>query len=119
MRLLQKNQQTFYYAIYLNRDEDVRDDDGNLTGDKKPVYDSPKKATGNISTSIGELDEKIFGGITDYSRTVCTTAELPEKTRVWIGIVPDTQETPHNYEVKRKGDSLNETIYALQEVTVQ
>ena len=119
MRLLQKNQKIFYYSIYLNREEDVLDDEGNLTGDKKPVYGPPTEASGNISTSIGELDEKIFGGITDYSRTVCTTAELPEKTRVWIGIVHDTQETPHNYEVKRKGDSLNETIYALQEVTVQ
>ena len=58
MRGLEKNKQSFWYALY-ERSEPILDEGGNEIGEK-PIYGNPIKESGNISEAIGSTEKAGF-----------------------------------------------------------
>lgn len=107
-----------YYALRTGETANV-DEYGNETGEYTLTYGDPIELRCNISAAVGEDAVSAFGSMTDYSRTVCvsdTGCPMDEDSIVWFGVEPDE---PYNYVVKRKADSKNGLLYALQEVAVR
>ena len=118
MRSLNRNKRPIYYALYI-KDEEIRDEHGNETGETKPIHGEPHKLLCNISATTGEDSVQAFGSFTNYSRVICvadTNCPITEKCVVWFEVLP---EEPYNYIVTRKADSKNGILYALQEVKVR
>lgn len=121
MRTLKRNQQPVYYALYKG-EAGLTDQYGDPTGEMLPEYDTPVKIMCNVSPSRGNADSELFGITLDYSKSLCVedvNCPIQEDTILWIGKVPDEEWTvPHNYIVKAVAKSLNNIVYAVQEVKV-
>lgn len=118
MRALQRNKQTFYYALYLGATESV-DEDGYYTGEMTSSYSTPVEARANISPARGEADVELFGITEQYTKTIVTTdmnCPIDTTSQLWIGI-PITE--PYNYVVVRVAKSLNSITYAIREVSAK
>lgn len=117
MRSLNRNKRMLYYALY-ERDEAILDEYGNESGETQPIYGDAIELRANVSAASGEDMAQAFGTFTNYTRVLCVadpSCPLNERSIVWFGVEPDT---PHNYVVTRKADSVNGILYALQEVSV-
>lgn len=109
--------QTVYYAL-LTGIEEVKDDNGYFTGEKKPIYGKPQKIKISVSPNRGNDYVDAFGTNTQYDRVMVTHKDLPidEKTVLWIDN-PITAD--YDYIVTRKAKSLNYTSYAISKVDVK
>lgn len=117
MRCLNRNKQTFYYALYKGEVEEV-DADGNYTGERTTEYDDPVKMKANISAARGESSYNPFGIETNYSKTIVTDdmkCPIKEDSILWIGIEPTEA---YNYVVVKRAVSLNTISLAIREVQV-
>ena len=117
MRSLERNKQTFYYALYSGVTE-VTDENGDYTGERQVTYSSPVKYRANISAARGESETAPFGIETNYSKTISTsdmTCPIQEDTVLWIGKDPTTD--PYNFLVVKVAKSLNCILYAIREVS--
>ena len=131
MRDLQRNQQTFYYALYQGT-SDVSDSSGFLTGEKRVIYGNPVEMYANISPADGSASDAIFGKDLQYSKTLVTCnmdCPINEESVLWIGKNPYASQvsgsstisvlTPYNYTVTRVAKGLNSIVYALRQVDVR
>lgn len=131
MRDLQRNQQTFYYALYQGI-SDVSDSSGFKTGEKKVTYGNPVEMNANISPADGSASDAIFGKDLQYSKTLVTCnmdCPIDEESVLWVGKDPYVSQvsgsstisvlTPYNYTVTRVAKGLNSIVYALQQVDVR
>ena len=124
-RTLKSNRQTFYYALYEDK-EMIEDDYGNMTGEWKLKYSKPKKAKGNISAARGESQTRLFGEDLNYTNTLKPSkmkTEITETSILWIDTLPELDSdgetnTPHDYIVVLKGSSLNSVLLAIRKVSV-
>ena len=117
MRSLERNKQTFYYALYSAVTE-VKDENGDYTGEREITYSSPVKYRANISAARGESETAPFGIETNYSKTISTSdmdCPIKEDTVLWIGKDPTTD--PYNFFVVKVAKSLNCILYAIREVS--
>ena len=132
MRTLERNKQTFWYALYVETLE-VEDDYGNQTGEKSIVYGNPKKYRANISAAQGETDIRQFGDNVVYDKVIVLNTDAPdidEYSILWVDSTPSLKNgvlvtdsdgevvTPHDYIVKKVAKSLNSTSIAISKVTV-
>ncbi len=111
MRNLLRNQQTIYYS---NLTEDAVDEWGNACRE----YESPQPYKISVAPNTGETVYSGFGTALEYDRTMTTTDKncpINEFTRLWIGISPTE---PHNFEVKKKAENLNQIAFAVKQVEV-
>jgi hypothetical protein len=118
MRSLKRNQQRIYYSNLL-KTEAAKDEYGHFTGENVPVYDEKKPLDIYVSANTGDISMEMFGNLSDYDRVMSisgTNCPIDENSLLWIGVSP---EEPHNFIVKRKSVSLNETVYAIAQVTVK
>lgn len=121
MRTLKRNKRSVYYARYLGSEPvTVTDAAGNVhdTLEVKRTYSDPVLLECNVSAAAGAEDVDVFGSLSDYTRTICTSdTSLPidEDTVLWFGIEPTE---PYNYIVKRVADSKNGLLIAIAEVSV-
>lgn len=115
MRMLKRNKRSLYYANPTGEVEQVKDEWGNLTGEEMETFTDPVKIDLNISGAYGQEAIEVFGSFTSYSHTIAAdlTCPIVERARVWYGADPTG---PHNFEVRRKAESLNSKLYALSEV---
>lgn len=129
MRCMELNKQGFYYALYEGK-EPLEED----PGEYKPIYSNPVKAKANISASRGESSSDQFGEIINYDKTMITNKDefpLTEYSILWVDIVPELNEdgslakdedgeikTPHDYVIKKIGNSLHTSLIAISKVTV-
>lgn len=131
MRDLQRNQQTFYYALYQGI-SDVSDSSGFKTGEKNVTYGNPVEMNANISPADGSASDAIFGKDLQYSKTLVTCnmdCPIDEESVLWVGKDPYVSQvsgsstisvlTPYNYTVTRVAKGLNSIVYALQQVDVR
>ena len=131
MRDLQRNQQTFYYALYQGR-SNVSDSSGFKTGEKRVTYGDPVKMKANISPADGNASDAIFGKDLQYSKTLVTCnmdCPIDEESVLWVGKDPYVSQvsgsstisvlTPYNYTVTRVAKGLNNIVYALRQVDVR
>lgn len=133
MKCMNRNKQTFYYALYKGQEE-VIDEYGNSTGQYEKSYENPVEAKANVSAAKGDVSVQQFGDALDYSRTIAIDNGSPidEYSVLWIDTVPALAEdgslevdedgkaiTPYDYIVRQVAKSLNHTLIAIQKVDVQ
>ena len=115
MRGLCRNMQTIWYALYQGK-EPLVDENGNRTGEYTDSYSEPKKMRMNLAPVDGYAEWNPFGIDSNYDIAAMTfdvKSPICETTIVWVGKLPDE---PHNYAVRRVAKSLNNIVYALEEV---
>lgn len=133
MRSLLRNKVKFYYALYEKREE-IIDEYGNKTGQYEIIYGSPIEMFGNISPSVGEIQNRQFGESESYDKViVLDKRDIPinEYSLLWVDTLPllddngnlvlktdGTEETPHDYIVKKVARSLNSVSIAIRKVDV-
>ncbi len=119
MKCLDRNKQTFYYALYEGKTP-LRDEYGNLTGEYSVNYSEPQSAKMNVSASRGTADTELFGITANYTKTIVTedmSCPIDENSILWIGISPQNGAS-YNYSVVQVAKSLNSITYAIREVEV-
>lgn len=122
MRTLERNKQTFYYALNLGKEEIIKD--GFHTAEYRTKYSAWKDIKANISASRGESEAELFGTDEQYDRVFVVSdmnCPIDENTVLAIDIAPNVRETPDvmpvfDYVVTRKAKSLNAISYAVAKV---
>ena len=123
MRTLERNKQSFYYAIFLDKKE-IIDDYGRHTAEYKTSYSPWKPFKANISPARGESEAELFGTDVQYDRVFVTddiNCDINENTVLAIDIAPNVRETADvlpifDYVVTKKAKSLNSISYAVAKV---
>ena len=137
MRCLKRNKQTFYYCLYDSA-SDIKDTNGNLTGEQKIAYHEAVEMQANISPATGQSNIEQFGNLENYDKVIVTAdmnCPIDENTVLFIDkdpeypIIGQTQDTPpkpvydytqpiYDYVVRRVSKSLNSISIAVRKVTV-
>lgn len=123
MQSLAENRQKIWYAT-LDRIEDIRDEQGYLTGEKKKYYTNPESFLIYVSPSRGTLGWYPFGIGENYTNVMSTfdrTCPINEESVLWVGVDPEINESgqatiEHNYIVERVARGLNSILYAIRKV---
>lgn len=95
---------------------ELRDEDGNLTGEYEVQYTAPVKAMMNVSGGRGQADIALFGLTQTFARTA-TTEDLktPFNTQTVFWVEKDPPE-PFDYRVVAVSRTINQVVLALAEV---
>lgn len=114
---LARNCFTVFYKNFA-RNEDVRDQYGNITG-SQPVYGELMQASLSVSSNKGDLALEMFGSLADYDRTMTTadtSCSIDEGSILWL----DGADTsgPHNFVVRKRAPWKNSIAFAIKEVDV-
>lgn len=134
-RMVFRNKQPFWYALYNQTVEDY-DDYGNQTG-THTEYGNPVQAYGNISAAKGEVVTRQFGDDDSYDKVIVTgdrDTPINENAVLWIDSVPELDNngalvvdedgeivTPWDYIVRKVGRGLpnfGSTVIAVTKVDV-
>lgn len=117
MRVNQRNKRTIWYALYEDETE-LRDEDGNLTGEYGVGYGEVTEAKMNVSGARGQADIELFGVDNPFTRTAITddlTTEFDTNTIFWFECDPLTDQ--HNYRCTGVATTNNTRTIALAEVS--
>ena len=122
MRTLERNKQSFYYALNLGKQEIIKD--GLHTGEYATAYSEWKPLKANISPAKGESEAELFGTDVQYDRVFVVddiNCPIDENTVLAIDIAPNTREKNtdmpiFDYVITRKAKSLNFISYAVSKV---
>lgn len=133
MKCMERNKQSFYYALYESRQE-ITDDYGNATGQFEIIRGNPIQFMANISAAKGETQTRQFGESETYDKVVVMGDDAPpidEYSVLWIDTVPQLDDsgslavdddgeviTPYDYVVKKVAKSLNSVALAISKVSV-
>lgn len=121
MRTLERNKTSFYYALYLGKEENV-DADGNATGTYTILYSNPVECKGNISASSGSVQFEQFGNDLQYDKVVVlddVNISIDENSVLWVDkeVEHDKYGNPlFDYVVKKVARSLNSVSFAISKV---
>ena len=117
MRLMHRNLQTVYYALWSDKTA-IEDSDGYETGEYEDVYATPVAMRCNVSPERSYVLQEMFGPMTPYERVIVTsdkTCPVDETSVFWID-APVTG--PHDYIVRRVAKSLNHLSITVRKVDV-
>ena len=115
MRGLERNKQSFYYALYSGV-TDQTDSNGDLTGEKVITYGTPTEMRANIAPPKGLAVIEQFGVDSQCTRLICTTdmtCPLDLQSVLWID---EATTNPPNFKVVDVKRSLNSIIYGISEI---
>lgn len=121
MRTLERNKTSFYYALYLGKEENI-DADGNATGTYTILYSNPVECRGNISASSGSVQVEQFGNDLQYDKVVVlddVNVPIDENSVLWVDkdVEHDKYGNPvFDYVVKKVARSLNSVSFAISKV---
>ena len=123
MRDLEINKKPISYLNYKN-DEDVKDEDGNLTGEKQVTYYPLKKIKAHVSGAKGSSMVEVFGTDVSYDKTILFTKSeflqtgINENTVFFIDKKPAYKDgTPlYDYRVSRIAETINQVVVAILKV---
>lgn len=116
MRTVKRNKRPVAYAFY-NGVTELRDDDGNLSGEYEVSYTDPVKTLMNVSGGRGQADIALFGLTQTFARTATTedlNTPFNTQTVFWVEADPDTE--PFDYRVVAVSRTINQVVLALAEV---
>lgn len=124
MRALERNKQTFYYALFGTETEILVN--GEHTFESATAYGAWTEMRANISPARGESSADVFGADVNYDRVIVTddvNCPMDEHTVLAIDITPNTRdqltvEPIYDYVVTKKARSLNSVQYAVRKVKV-
>ncbi len=127
MHTLSRNRVDLWYSLKTG-EEEVKDENGLLTGEHQMTYSDPVKTRMSMSISSGAnnlgsqgmvtLDP--YGISTAYTHRVVTedmSCPINEESLIWIRKTPT--DGAHNFKVVRVARSLNHIIYYMKEVDVR
>lgn len=126
MRNLYKNKREIAWLNYKGN-EDVKDANGNLTGEKVIAYYPIKKAKAHVSGAKGSSMIEVFGTDIKYDKVILLTKKefemtginprdhITENTVFFIDVKPTYKDgTPmYDYVVTRIADTINEVAIAI------
>lgn len=121
MRALERNKTPFYYALYVDKNENV-DENSYATGTYTVIYSEPIACKGNISSSNGTVQAEQFGNDVQYDRVIVlddTSVPLDENAVLWIDKAVEFDENGSpvfDYVVKKVARSLNSVSVAISKV---
>jgi hypothetical protein len=121
VRTLERNKTSFYYALYLGKEENI-DADGNATGTYTILYSNPVECRGNISASSGYVQVEQFGNDLQYDKVIVlddVSVPIDENTVLWVDkeVEHDKYGNPvFDYVVKKVARSLNSVSFAISKV---
>ena len=126
MRCVVRNKSVFYYALY-DKQTELKDEYGNVTGQYSVSYTDPVKILGNVSAARGEIQSRQFGESETYDKVIILdnpNIPIDEYSILWVDIQPKltedgSTETPHDYIVKKVARSLNGVSIAISKVAVR
>lgn len=126
MQGMVRNKRKFYYALYIDKNE-LKDEYDNLTGEYEVVYSNPIETKGNVSSAMGEMQSRQFGGSESYDKVIVLDnpdTPIDEYAILWVDTLPHlnsdgTTDTPHDYIVKKVARSLNSVSIAISKVNVR
>lgn len=116
MRTVKRNKRPVAYAFYEGVTE-LKDADGNLTGEYEVSYTAPVSTLMNVSGGRGQADIALFGLTQTFARTATTEdLDTPFNTQTvfWVETDPDTE--PFDYRVVAVSRTINQVVLALAEV---
>ena len=117
MRTVQRNKRTIYYALYLG-DTELKDGDGNYTGEHGDSYATPVKTRMNVSGGRGQAEIELFGIDNPFTRTAVTDdLETPFNTDTVFWFETDPVAEEHNYRCTAVARTINQVVIALAEVS--
>ena len=86
MKLLRRNTKVYYYASYIGKTE-IKDENGNLTGESELSFSPVKTVRGMLSEVTGEVIREPFGSYKDYNAVLITddiTCDIGENDVLWL-----------------------------------
>ena len=116
MRIVNRNKRPVAYARYAGSEE-LKDAEGNYTGEYEVSYTKPVKTLMNVSGGRGQADISLFGLTQTFSRTAATDdldTQFDTQTVFWVEKDPDTD--PFDYRVVAVARTINQVVLALAEV---
>ena len=123
MKCLERNKTAFFCCLYEG-EEDVIDEEGNGTGEKRMLYSDPVALRANISPAAGSTAVEQFGNSLQYDRVIViddTACPIDEHSVLFIDKSPayDNDGVPlFDYIVKKVARSLNSVSVAVSRVEV-
>lgn len=122
MRTLERNKQTFHYAVYLGSTESM-DAFGDHTFEGVPSYSKWRTYRANISPARGESTAELFGNDMSYDKIIITddlNCEIDENSVLAIdmAVAEGDDVATYDYVVSKKAVSLNYIQYAVTKVKV-
>lgn len=121
MKNLTRNLRQFYFANFIGK-EQLKDEQGFLTGESQVVYSEPIKAYANISGAKGLVQAEQFGETLDYDKVLVTSnVNLPitETSVLCIDKEPAKDNLGnllYDYKVIRIAKTLNVLSIAVSKV---
>jgi len=115
MRILNRNKQTIYYALYEGK-VPLRDEYGNETGEYAIQHSPPVAVRLNVSAARGESATRAFGESEDYDKILVTNkTHLPitPTSLLWVDVPPPAMP---DYSVRRIARSLNYLSIAVSKI---
>lgn len=123
MRTLKRNQRTFWYALYRDK-EIITDEYGNETGETRVLYHEPVQMAANISAATGYAQTEQFGNLDSYDKVLVTDwldCPIDENAVLFIDKEPEHNtdgDLMFDYTVRRVAKSLNSVSIAVSKVKV-
>lgn len=116
MRTVKRNKRPVAYAFY-NGVTELKDGNGNYTGEYEVTYTTPVSALMNVSGGRGQADIALFGLTQTFARTATTEdLETPFNTETVFWIEKDPATEPFDYRVAAVSRTINQVVLALAEV---
>lgn len=121
MKVMDRNKQTFYYALYLDRVPEL-DVNGKKTSERMSRYREVVLAKASVSPATGYTQTELFGTVEQYDKVIITddlNCPITENTVLFLDKQPDydDQGIPrYDYVVRRVAKSLNLIAYAVSKV---
>ena len=122
MNTLKRNQRTFYYCLYEDK-ETSYDEYGNEAGERV-IYAEPVEMKANISQATGQSNTEQFGNLESYDKVIVTDwmeCPIDENSVLFIDKEPEysLEDNPmFDYIVRRVAKSLNSVSIAVKKVNV-
>lgn len=117
MKCMERNKRDLWYAVYVGKEEILKD--GKRTGQVTVKYSAPVKIKASVSPARGSASEELFGVNAVYDRTVIVedaNADITETSVIWVENTPDE---PWDYVVEKVARSLNNAAIAIKRVSTQ
>lgn len=117
------NKRTFFYLPYV-REEEIKDEWFNNTGQYRIIYGEPVEVKANISPASGIAQTEMFGNLENYDKVISplpVDISLTENDVLFIDKAPEYDEYNNpkfDYKVRRIARSLNYTAVAVTKVKV-
>lgn len=116
MRTVKRNKRPVAYAFYEGVTE-LKDADGNLTGEYEVSYTAPVSTLMNVSGGRGQADIALFGLTQTFARTATTEdLDTPFNTQTVFWVETDRDTEPFDYRVVAVSRTINQVVLALAEV---